>query len=99
MLAAGVKFDDEQEDQDGSQGVARAGPGWGHAEAPLAGLPPQRAAIAAQSAAEARPQAQLLLESAAAHAYSFQDGTLSGASGRSPSQSLSFQNKESAINP
>jgi hypothetical protein len=26
MLAAGVKFDDEQEDQDGSQGVARAGP-------------------------------------------------------------------------
>lgn len=29
MLAVGVKFDDEQEDQDGSQGVARAGPGWG----------------------------------------------------------------------
>ena len=29
MLAAGVKFDDEQEGQDGSQGVARAAPGWG----------------------------------------------------------------------
>ena len=27
MLAAGVKFDDEQEDQDGSQGVAPAGAG------------------------------------------------------------------------
>ena len=29
MLAAGVKFDDEQDDQDGSQDVAPAGPGWG----------------------------------------------------------------------
>ena len=29
MLAAGVEFDDEQEDQDGNRGVSPAGPGWG----------------------------------------------------------------------
>ena len=53
MLAAGVKFDDEQEDQDGSQGVARAGPGWGLR--PLAGLPPHGPPSLTQSAAEVAP--------------------------------------------
>lgn len=55
MLAAGVKFDDEQEDQDGSQGVARAGPGGGCAKAPLAGLPPHAPPSLTQSAAEVAP--------------------------------------------
>ena len=55
MLAAGVKFDDEQEDQMGVRESPVRGRAGGCAEAPLAGLPPHGPRSLTQSAAEVAP--------------------------------------------